>query len=202
MKHSTNIIKTLIAVIAISFFFTSCSPWHYKNPRVRIDRQDPAVQEEVSNKDIQTESVTSQAIDIEKASILKDSIKQKESLNTEVASIDHKKVELSVTKKSAQHMPAQKRVSKKTTKMSGNFFERALKSQPFFKVKDVEKSALSGWVRIMVILFVVGFILVILGILLSVFLYPGFWWLFYFLGTLCILAGFIVLILGLVGVMA
>lgn len=182
MKRNITLTKSLIVAICFTLVLSSCSSWHYKHSRVSVDR-DKAI-----SLPIATVPVELAVIPVENKITLME------------------KTELSANPKKADQVNNNKTSGEvKTNSTQGksqmNIFTDHIKKigKAFEAPKTVEKSALSGWVRIMVILFVVGFILLLIGIFLSVFIYGGFWWLFYTFGALCILAGLIVMILGLVG---
>jgi hypothetical protein len=190
MKHSITITKTIIAMIGFTFMLTSCSTWRYnKQPRVRIEA------EVIPSDDIQTDSREM----INPSTILTE--KKTESTLENNTTIKYGEQEnLQHTKVNKRKNPFVGSITHKTPsffKLMADQFKKHDKQ--VCKAKDAEKTALSGWVRIMIILFVVGFILLLIGIFLSVFIFGGFWWLFYAFGALLILAGFIILILGLLG---
>jgi hypothetical protein len=189
MKSYISFSKWSFILAGTIFLMSSCNKWHYDHPRVKVDLDQPNEVNEATAFP-QQRSITTEVPMNNGTTVIQPS-------NNEVVSVENGVKNTPVT---APHQNPIK--SKKPTKSPFSFIKKLMDGDRLFKVNEVEKSALSGWVRIMVILFVVGFILVLIGIFLSVFLYPGFWWLFYFFGSLCILAGFIVLILGLVGVMS
>jgi hypothetical protein len=193
MKKNIILTKSLVVAISLTFILSSCSSWHYQHSRVSVDH----------NKVISLPVEVSTPLQYEIIPM-----NNKVELNTK----EHTKV----TNVKSKNVDRVKNISKTypvtttpvTTKTSSTpkksimavFTDNIKKIGKAFQApKTIEKSALSGWVRIMVILFVVGFILLLIGIFLSVFIYGGFWWLFYTFGALCILAGLIVMILGLVG---
>jgi hypothetical protein len=177
---------------------TSCSTWHYNHSRVQVDKQkndEPQIEQTQIPQDGNVTTTTAEILNNEQASpeLNVAAANQEVSIEKSIPVIEHK------TKAIKKSAPTVKEVK---GKKEGNFFTRQIsKITKLFKVQDVEKSAVTGWVRLMIILFAIGFIMCLIGIFLSVFLHPGFWWLFSFFGGLCILAGFIVLILGLVGIM-
>jgi hypothetical protein len=197
MKSYISLSKWSFILVGAIFLLSSCNKWHYNHPRVKVDLDQPNEVNEATafpqQRSVTTEVPENDGMTVIQPSTTEVASVEKESKNTPVSTphqspIKHKK------EGPVKH--------KKESKSPFSFIKKLNNGEHLFKVNEVEKADLSGWVRIMVILFVVGFIMVIIGIFLSVFLYPGFWWLFYFFGSLCILAGFIVLILGLVGVMA
>lgn len=200
MKHILRSSRYILMITIFAMVFTSCSTWHYNHPRVQVDQPKndaPQIDQALLPQEGNATTTTSEIL------------KNDESLpevnvvaTSEEASIEKSAPVLNKKSKSLEKsIPQKNKVVKKEKKSNGSFFEKLFKPDQLFKVKEVEKSAVTGWVRLMIILFVVGFILCLMGIFLSVFLHPGFWWLFSFFGGLCILAGFIVLILGLVGIM-
>jgi hypothetical protein len=178
---------------------SSCSSWHYNHPRVQVDQQrndQPQIQQTQIPQDGNTTTTTAEILNNESTAPEVNVV----ATNEEASTVKSVPVVNKKSRSLDKSVP-QKKVVKKETKGKGFFFEKFVKNNKLFKVKSVEKSAVTGWVRLMIILFAIGFIMCLIGIFLSVFLHPGFWWLFSFFGGLCILAGFIVLILGLVGIM-
>ena len=198
MKTHTKITKVMVVLVSLTFILSSCSPWHYKNVRVKVDTEktDLNIAFAEAPKNI-SETVTAQSVYLESET----SATPQE--NNALVSTDKSVVTASEVKKESKIYPSQKAKVKvvkiKKEKKGIMYFTKQIMKNQLFKVKDVEKTALSGWIRIMVILFVVGFILLLIGIFLSIFLSGPFWWLFYAFGSLCILAGFVILILVLVG---
>jgi hypothetical protein len=189
MKSYICVTKISFILVAAICLLSSCNKWHYDYPRVKVDLNQ-ANELDQTEAVPQIQPVTSE-IPADNGTVVQPSAN--ESVSVE-ADQHQQQAPVAVEHKS----PVK---AKKEAKKPFSFIQKLMDGDRLFKVNEVEKSALTGWVRIMIILFVVGFILVLVGIFLSVFLHPGFWWLFYFFGSLCILAGFIVLILGLVGIM-
>ena len=185
MKRNLTITKLMIALIGLTL--TSCSTWHYQHSRVSVEREKTTtVTIEPTSAVSMITSPTDKVIEngkVELNTINNSTIDKNKSENISLAKTDTKKSPV---------------VTKTPVK---SFIDHFIKKQnnDLHKVKKVEKEAFSGWVRIMIILFVVGFLLILIGIFLSVFIFGGFWWLFYTFGALLIIAGFIVLILGLLG---
>lgn len=200
MKSYITFTKISFILVAAICLLSSCNKWHYDYPRVKVDlNQANELNQAEAIPQIQPVT-TEDPMDDGMTTVLQPTTK-------EVAYVETNKQEQTAPVTTAEHKAPVKAKKDPSTKAQDNkkpfsFIQKLMNDgDKLFKVNEVEKSAVTGWVRIMIILFVVGFILVLIGIFLSVFLHPGFWWLFYFFGALCILAGFIVLILGLVGIM-
>jgi hypothetical protein len=193
MKRNLTVTKSILGIIGLTFMLSSCSTWHYKHPRVRIEGEDPVYSqmkeerpndltimttaEEPGNKQIKTGPVADPRLVTEQSD------------------------KFYLTDRNAPKSSVVKETTLKNTNSPLKLFANHVKTHKngTCNAQSVEKTAATGWVRIMIILFVVGFILLLIGIFLSVFVFGGFWWLFYAFGALLILAGVIVLILGLLG---
>jgi hypothetical protein len=190
MKHTT-ITKTCIALIGFAFMLTSCSTWRYnKQQRVRIETEAiPSDDTHIYPSEMSNPVTTSTEKEIKL-------IPEK---NTTVTYGEQKKIDpIKVNKQKPLVVKSIKdNKTPSTFQLLADHFKRHDKK--VCKAQDVEKTAASGWVRIMIIFFVVGFILLLFGIFLSIFIFGPFWWLFYAFGGLLILAGFILLILILLG---
>ncbi len=187
----------VLVVLAIS----SCSPWHYNHPRIAVDKQQTVLLQKETTPEVESNQVftTCEMLALENEAL--DVTKPTEENSSEIASVDKNVITTPSNDHIKNVVPVKQSKLKKNKSKTVSYTERFKEKSQVFEVQDVEKSTLSGWVRIMVILFVVGFILLLFGIFFSIFLHGLFWWLFYMFGAMCILAGFIVLILGLVGVM-
>jgi len=174
---------------------SSCSTWHYNTPRIKVDRSTEIDMASKNEPKDSVATITAQSNDVE------NSVRETAEINNQTASTETSVVTADVVKHKTKVLPVKSTQIKKEKKGIKYFTQKLMKdiNQQLFKVKDVGKTAASGWVRIMIILFVVGFILILVGIFLSVFLGGPFWWLFYGFGALCLLAAFIILILVLVG---
>ncbi len=192
MIRNFTITKAVIGLISLTFILSSCSTWHYNNPRVRVDKQNSTYPNNEIEEPAELAAIPwAEGMEDKKAehTLAVDSTKNR--VNTDISYVENM---------NDQKLPSEASANYTKSKTPLNLFSDLIKTpHKIFKAQQVEKNALSGWVRIMVILFVVGFILLLIGIFLSVFIYGGFWWLFWTFGALCILAGFIILILGLVG---
>lgn len=191
MKRNLTMTMVLFAIIGLTL--TSCSSWRYNNPRVSVDKQ-TVIYTKPTNDAPKELSASSDDKMVEES--------KTETRNTEVvtnlSSKPNKPVAIRTThRKAPMLVKTNTEKSKPAFEVLADLFKK--KADNVNKTKHVEKAAASGWVRIMIILFVVGFILLLIGIFLSVFVSGGFWWLFYAFGALCIFAGIIVLILGLLG---
>jgi len=197
MKYIIQIERSrwILAIFLIGF--CSCSTWHYKNPRVKVEIERPNVDLiSIEESKAAAETSTSQSIMME--NVVPAAIEP----SAEVAS-NEKTIALSSNNENRKiNFPDKQSKIKKGKFGLFLFTEKIIDQSRLFKAKDVQKSALSGWLRLMIIFFAVGLILIVTGAIFSVFIHGGVGWLFYLFGSLCILAGFIFLILGLVGVMS
>lgn len=188
----TKLSVTGILLLATLLFY-SCSSWHYQHPRVKTDSDGSDMEMgSIDRSKTISEIVTVQSVKIENSGAYKSD------LNAEVVSTEKMVIISPVMKKETKVLSSQSTKTKMDKKGTGYYTQKVMDDHYLLKVKEVEKSTLVGWVRIMIILFVVGFIFLLMGIFFSIFLH-GVWWMFSMLGSLCILAGFIILILGLVG---
>ncbi len=186
MKRNLTITKVLIGVIALTL--SSCTSWRYQHSRVSVDREKTINIATTPNSLAEIASTPSDKV-IETGKM--------EQTTSTVSLVSSKKSNnIALDQKADQKTPLMTK-SKTPIKHLVDQFKKH--TDATHQVKHVEKSAASGWVRIMIILLVVGFILLLIGIFLSVFVSGAFWWLFYALGGLLLLAGLIVLILGLLG---
>ncbi len=198
MKKCIQIREAIIVLVCLTFVLSSCSPWRYNYPRTKVDIEQS--NEAQNLKDKQTNDVSTTCTESASNEYIKSAAGEPEELS--VGTSEETTVELTPARTASSSVDHSANTQENGTIVGWLTEKLGKEPQKLLKAQEVEKTALSGWVRIMIILFVVGFILLVVGILLSVLLHPGFWWLFYMFGVLCILAGFIVLILGLVGVMA
>lgn len=172
-----------LSLFGILFLLSSCSTWHYKHARVKIDADDAITVEEPSPVAPLTIVANSETA-------------------PQQAEMDQSADISSPLKEQIKIAPGSNRLQHKDqSKSSGYFVQKFNQGKHLFKVNEVEKTQLANWLKIMIILFAVGLILLILGAIFSAVIFGGFWWFFYLFGSLCILAGCIVLVLGLVGVM-
>lgn len=184
MKSNLTITKVLIGIIALTL--SSCSSWRYQHSRVSVDRE----------KTTNVATAPNSTVEVETAS----NDKVIEGGKMEVNSINYNHSTKSDKVNSNNNNTIKLPLGAKTKSPINDIVDHFKKhSNAAHQVKNVEKSTASGWVRIMIILLVVGFIVLLIGIFLSVFVSGAFWWLFYALGGLLLLAGLIVLILGLLG---
>ncbi len=193
MKRRLTLTKSILAIVGLTFILSSCSSWRYNNPRVSVEKETtPYVNQEVV--------LPVQLAASPEADVMEDRILEHGTVNDPRLSNTYPG-NTQLTNENKQNSPVVLTINHAKNNTSLKLFSDHVKRQGNHscKTKSVEKTALSGWVRIMVLLFVIGFILLLVGIFLSVFIYGGFWWLFYAFGALCILAGFVILILGLVG---
>ncbi len=200
MKNYTNTGGIIAAMLGFMFILYSCSPWHYNNPRVKVDKQQVNLVQNESEPVMDTKelTVTFQSIEMEKKSVVIDNPEE----NSEVvASVSNNKINPPVKIKIKDITPVKHTKLKKNRPDTPSYTERFKEKSEVFQVQDVEKTMMHGWLRWMILLFVIGIILIVMGAIFSVLFFGLLWWLFYFFGSLCILAGFIVLILGLVGVL-
>lgn len=178
-------------IFGILFLMTSCSTWHYKNPRVSIDMdqqvQNKPMKEHPNNPDVLLEADDAVYV----STITEENIAKEYSQVPGEMSIDAKK-----------NNSLNEEVKSSNTIIGEKYSSFHKVKHKTYKVKHAEKTALSGWLRIMIILLAVGLVLLILGAIFSAVLFGGFWWFFYLIGSLCILAAAIVLLLGLLGVMS
>jgi len=189
--------KFTVAVAALMLTLCSCTSWHYNHPRVKVDAnrtQDVAYSKPAENttaSQIQEENVT---------------VPNQENVELTVASTE--KTLATDTKVKENKAPVVKTVKAKTKTGKADKFnlfsytKKLVSESKLLKVKDVEKSAISGWLRLFILFIVIGFILIIIGVILSVVVPGPIWWIFYLFGALLIVAALIILILGLVGIMA
>lgn len=194
MKLSITKTTTILGLIGVGLILSSCNNWHYKHPRVRIDINREIEKENEAKKTNDDFSVEPLVSIKEEESIKNDS---NQKVNTSHF-ITYKKK--SMNKESSTH---QINTQKKKAVSYFSFMADQIQKQKssIREAKSVEKQAMAGWVRIMIILFAIGLILLLVGVFLTIFVSGAFWWLFYGLGALLILAGFIILILGLIGVL-
>jgi len=191
MKRNHIITIVLIALVGLSL--NSCSSWRYQNPQGNIAQPSPPENRISPDQVVDVDPVQTSAVN-------------------ETGEFEPKTIGDPVAKKNTPTITRLRKVNEK--KSTPGLITHNTKGKSFFsdflehrkmlndkvgKADHVEKAALSGWVRIMIILFVVGLILILIGIFLSIFISGPFWWLFYAIGALFIVAGFIILILGLVG---
>jgi hypothetical protein len=187
MKMNLTITKSLIAIIGLTL--TSCSTWHYNTPRVSVDR--------VKTNTITTQPNSSVEIPVTHEPV----VANKKVVMTEHAIYNKPAQKDVIQVKDTKAKTAVLSTTQTTEKKSlfTTLTEKIAQKKNLLKVAKSEKTAASGWVRIMIIFFVVGLILLLVGIFLSVFIAGPFWWIFYALGGLFILGGLIILILVLLG---
>jgi hypothetical protein len=172
---------------------SSCSNWNYKHPRVRTESD--KVDYVDANADLPNKLADSLSPNlVSDKSITNPVIFHNRGNQNKTEYFNNKKTNDSKS-------GSIKNVDNKLAKSPFTFITKIHRVQhdKMAKAKSVKKEGASGWVRIMIILFVVGLILLLIGIFLTVFISGAFWWLFYGIGALLILAGVIVLILGLLG---
>lgn len=191
MKRNLPVQKVYFILVAFVFILSSCSTWHYKIPRVSVD-VDKTVYHNPGKVHSSDLTVTSRSNTMESKNEL-----ETENLSTVADASTSVQLNVEDHKKSKTFF----KETTKTKRMDPSFSEKLKNDHSLLQVKDVEKTALSGWLRIMIILFAVGLLLVIIGAILSAVFLGGLWWLFYMIGSLCILAGCVVLVLGLLGIM-
>ena len=174
-----------ISFLGMVLFLTSCTSWHYKHARIKIEPQNGIPVEETSNIAPVTPSMVEAATE---NSVVSPSLNEQASISTDMVA-------------NKNTIPQNAQLKHKQKADANYYVQKFDQGRHLFKVKQVENTQLSGWLKIMIILFAVGLILVIFGAIFSAVFFGGFWWFFYLIGSLCILAGFVVLVLGLVGVM-
>lgn len=185
MKRNLAIIKVLIGLVGLTL--TSCSAWRYNTPRVSVDREKAMYVNTATN--VPIAMLTTQNHLKENGKIDLGSI-NKVNISKPVSNITPKvKVNSANSETSIQHL-------KNNSPL--HLFAKQVRNKKPCKIEHAEKATATGWVRIMIIFFAVGLILLLVGIFLSVFLFGPFWWLFYALGSLLILAAIIILILVLI----
>jgi hypothetical protein len=189
MRSYISFTKLSFLLLGSIVFLSSCSSWHYHQPRVRVDL-DQANELTQAPAAIQTPLTSEAPATVQQEPVLPS--------NSDVASIETQTQANAIPATKAHKVPAK---TKKEKKDPFSFIQKLKDDHQLFQVQDVEKTAMANWVRIMIILFVVGFVFLIVGIILTVTIFGGLWWIFYVLGSICILAACIILILGLVGVM-
>lgn len=191
MKRNLTMTKIMIAIIGLTL--TSCSSWRYNNPRVSVDKQNTIIAEPTSDAPHEVAAASYDNVAGESKTEMK--------ATPRTSTISNKSTKPVLVRTPAKKSSVVANVNVEKHKSIFDVFGDRLnkKTDQVNETKDVERTKASGWVRIMIILLVVGLILLLIGIFLSVFVTGAFWWLFYAMGGLFILAGLIVLILGLVG---
>ncbi len=170
-------------VVLLMMVLSSCSTWHYHHARVRIDVD-------------QTNRINEVKINSTQLAAVEDPTNESSIARNEISIAEKKVVDQSpVINTDASTLTNYEDGNQATS------FEKQMSTHHLLKVSKVEKTSLSGWMRIMIILFAVGLLLIILGAIFSAVLPGGFWWFFYLIGSLCIIAGFVILVLGLLGIM-
>ncbi len=81
------------------------------------------------------------------------------------------------------------------------YAQQLTKHSRLMKVKEVQKTAMESWLMWMIILFAAAFFFTIMAIIFGYAVYvPALWIIFWILAGLCWTGGFVVLILGITGV--
>ncbi len=183
MKTFTQLSLFFISLLLIY----SCNTWTYQHPRVRVEKM--------------PDMETTERLPVPKADLLPRHIEEEK-----LALKSEEKV-VALNEAPSRSDNTRSKTADVTTTKHKTIKDQVVKHHNYKsdyhlnKVKQTQKTALSGWLKIMIILFVVGVVLIVIGAILAFAVGHGVWWIFYALGGLCILAGCIVLLLGLLGVM-
>src|SRR5687768_16685355 len=137
MKSYISFTKISFILVAAICLLSSCNKWHYDYPRVKVDLNQANELEQTEAvpqiQPVTTEVATDAAVIAEQPS------------TNEVAYVEPNKQEPTTPVATTEHKAPVK--AKKEAKKPFSFIQKLMNDgDKLFKVNEVEKSALSGWV--------------------------------------------------------